>query len=259
MAENKRYYWLKLKEDFFEEDAVEWLEEQGKEYCLFYLKLCLKSIRTDGILIRNVGKLLIPYDAKKLAEVTRTDIDTVIVAMELLKKIGLVEVMDDGALYMSQLETMVGSESGSAARMRKMRAKNKDMSLCDKKVTAEKDIEKDTDIEREKENTKESSLLPDPGEMFDFEEAFNKTFEIYPKKKSYSKAKKAWLDKLLGVVDENRADIARLIYGATAAYLHDYKSKNPDDTEFRYLPQYTDWLINDCDYWLGVVEKRIKK
>ena len=56
MAENKRYYWLKLKEDFFEEDAVEWLEDQenGKEYCLFYLKLCLKFIRTDGVLIRNV-------------------------------------------------------------------------------------------------------------------------------------------------------------------------------------------------------------
>ena len=101
--------------------------------------------------------------------------------------------------------------------------------------------------------------MPDSGEMFDFEEAFNKTFEIYPKKKSYTKAKDVWLDKLIGVVEENRADVARLIYGATSAYLHDYKSKNQDDTEFRYLPQYADWLINDCDYWLGVVEKRIKK
>ena len=61
------------------------------------------------------------------------------------------------------------------------------------------------------------------------------------------------------VIEENRADVARLMYGATSAYLHDYESKNPDDTEFRYLPQYADWLINDCDYWIGVVEKRIKK
>ena len=40
---NKKYYWLKLKEDFFEEDAISWIEEQekGKEYCLFYLKLSL--------------------------------------------------------------------------------------------------------------------------------------------------------------------------------------------------------------------------
>ena len=64
---SKKYYWLKLKEDFFEQDAIDWLEEQekGKEYCLFYLKLCLKSLRTNGILIRTVGQLLVPYDAKK--------------------------------------------------------------------------------------------------------------------------------------------------------------------------------------------------
>ena len=259
MAENKRYYWLKLKEDFFSDDAIEWLEEQGKEYCLFYLKLCLKSIRTNGILIRNVGKMLIPYDVEKLAEITKTNTDTVIVAMELLKKIGLVEILDNGALYLSQLETMVGSESGSAARMRKMREKNKVLSLCDKNVTTEKEIEKEKELDKDKEIEKENSLSSYSGEMFDFEEAFNKTFEIYPKKKSYTKAKDVWLDKLIGVVEENRADVARLIYGATSAYLRDYKSKNPDDTEFRYLPQYADWLINDCDYWLGVVEKRIKK
>ena len=259
MAENKRYYWLKLKEDFFSDDAIEWLEEQGKEYCLFYLKLCLKSIRTNGILIRNVGKMLIPYDVEKLAEITKTNTDTVIVAMELLKKIGLVEILDNGALYLSQLETMVGSESGSAARMRKMREKNKVLSLCDKNVTTEKEIEKEKELDKDKEIEKENSLSSNSGGMFDFEEAFNKTFEIYPKKKSYTKAKDVWLDKLIGVVEENRADVARLIYVATSAYLHDYKSKNPDDTEFRYLPQYADWLINDCDYWLGVVEKRIKK
>lgn len=259
MAENKRYYWLKLKEDFFSDDAIEWLEEQGKEYCLFYLKLCLKSIRTNGILIRNVGKMLIPYDVEKLAEITKKNTDTVIVAMELMKKIGLVEILDNGALYLSQLETMVGSESGSAARMRKMREKNKVLSLCDKNVTTEKEIEKEKELDKDKEIEKENSLSSNSGGMFDFEEAFNKTFEIYPKKKSYTKAKDVWLDKLIGVVEENRADVARLIYGATSAYLRDYKSKNPDDTEFRYLPQYADWLINDCDYWLGVVEKRIKK
>ena len=151
MAENKRYYWLKLKEDFFSDDAIEWLEEQGKEYCLFYLKLCLKSIRTNGILIRNVGKMLIPYDVEKLAEITKTNTDTVIVAMELLKKIGLVEILDNGALYLSQLETMVGSESGSAARMRKMREKNKVLSLCDKNVTTEKEIEKEKELDKDKE------------------------------------------------------------------------------------------------------------
>ena len=120
---DKRYYWLKLKEDFFQDEAIEWLEEQenGKEYCLFYLKLCLKSLKDDGKLIRTVGNLLIPYSTEKLAEATRTKADTVMVAMQVLQRIGLVEILDDGAIKMLKLQDMVGSESTAAARMRKMR------------------------------------------------------------------------------------------------------------------------------------------
>ena len=124
---DKRYYWLKLKEDFFQDEAIEWLEEQenGKEYCLFYLKLCLKSLKDDGKLIRTVGNLLIPYSTEKLAEATRTKADTVMVAMQVLQRIGLVEILDDGAIKMLKLQDMVGSESTAAARMRKMRGGEK--------------------------------------------------------------------------------------------------------------------------------------
>ena len=51
-----KFYWLQLKEDFFEDDAIEWLEEQkpnGRDYAYFYLKLCLKSLKSNGILIRH--------------------------------------------------------------------------------------------------------------------------------------------------------------------------------------------------------------
>lgn len=109
----KKYFWLKLKEDFFDDDSISWLEEQpkGKEYALFYLKLCLKSLKTDGILIRTVGTMLVPYDMKKLSEITKTDFDTVVVAMELLKNIGLVEVLENGEIFLPGLQQMVGSES----------------------------------------------------------------------------------------------------------------------------------------------------
>ena len=95
---NKKYYWLKLKEDFFEEDAISWIEEQdnGKEYCLFYLKLCLKSLKTNGLLIRNVGSMLVPYDAKTLGKITSTDTDTVRVAMDIFTKIGLIQILENG-------------------------------------------------------------------------------------------------------------------------------------------------------------------
>nr|DAM69024.1 MAG TPA: Replication initiation and membrane attachment [Caudoviricetes sp.] len=258
MSESKRYYWLKLKRDFFRRHDIQIVENMpnGKDYILFYLKLLCESVDHNGNLRFSEQ---IPYNEQMLATITNTNIDVVRSAIRVFEELGMMEVLDDGTYFMSEVQKMLGSETKWAEKKRDYRLKKGQcpqgvLPMSDK--SKRESIEKDTDKEKEKENTKEISPSLDSGEMFDFEEAFNKTFEIYPKKKSYSKAKKTWLDKLLGVIDENRADVARLIYGATIAYLHDYKSKNPDDTEFRYLPQYADWLINDCDYWLGVVEKR---
>jgi predicted phage replisome organizer len=128
ISDSKRYFWLKLKEDFFNDEAIDWLEEQknGKEYVLFYLKLCLKSLQNEGVLIRTVGNILVPYDAEKLGEITKTNKDTVVVALELLQRIGLVELQENGALYLTKLNAMVGSETNAAARMR---AKRKELKL----------------------------------------------------------------------------------------------------------------------------------
>lgn len=124
-----KFSWLMLNEDFFDDDAIQWLEEQpnGKEYSLFYLKLCLKSLKTNGILIRQVGQMLVPYDARKLAELTRIDVDTVVVAMELLQKIGLVEILENGEIYLSQIQNMIGSKSIGAFKKQQQRMlKNKE-------------------------------------------------------------------------------------------------------------------------------------
>ncbi|GAA0100787.1 hypothetical protein UT300012_15020 [Paraclostridium bifermentans] len=164
---NKKYYWLKLKEDFFEEDAISWIEEQenGKDYCLFYLKLCLKSLKTNGLLIRNVGSMLVPYDIKTLARVTNTEPDTVRVAMELFKRIGLVQILENGEIYISELQNMVGSETSKAQLMRNKRQKDKKVIESGNNVTLmlpdsylneenryteiEKEIEKEIDIEQQ--------------------------------------------------------------------------------------------------------------
>lgn len=158
-----RFYWLQLKEDFFEEDAIEWLEEQdnGHKYSLFYLKLCLKSLKTNGILIRKVGDMLVPYDNKKLAEMTKMSVDTVIVAMELLKGIGLVKVLDGGELYITQLENMIGSTSKGALKKQQQRSLLKENQLLlgkeDKEETKgghlstkDKDKDKDKIIDKKK-------------------------------------------------------------------------------------------------------------
>lgn len=154
MAVNKRYYWLKLKEDFFDDDTIQFIEDQqnGKEYCLFYLKLCLKSLKKDGILVRRVGEILIPYDVKKLSEVTRTNVDTVKAAMKLFKDIGLIQVLENGELYLTQLKNMIGSETKDAIRKRKERERIQgvdNVHILSENCPPEKEIEKDKDIDKE--------------------------------------------------------------------------------------------------------------
>lgn len=156
-----KFYWLQLKEDFFEEDSIEWLEEQenGHKYSLFYLKLCLKSLKTNGILIRKVGNMLVPYDNKKLAEMTKTPVDTVIVAMELLKGIGLIQILENGELYISQLENMIGSQSKSALKKQQQRLLKQQVLIegrqrvdkCPPKIEIELEQEIDLDLEIKKE------------------------------------------------------------------------------------------------------------
>ena len=151
MAENKKYYWLKLKSDFFDDDTIKYIEEQenGIKYSNFYLKLCLKSLKTNGKLIRLVGETLIPYDVNSLSKLTGVDFDTVRSAMHIFESIGLVKLLDSGEIYLSQINELIGSETDKAQIMRRIRAEKK---LNGNNVTQMlPDIEKEIDIEKEKE------------------------------------------------------------------------------------------------------------
>ena len=180
MSENKRYYWLKLSEDFFDDGTIEWIEEQdnGKEYVIFYLKLCLRSLKDEGRLIRYVGERLIPYDVKSLSSLTKMSPDTVAVALKTFLEIGLIDRLETGEIYMKQINEMIGSETDSAMRMRKKRAleakkqellesqptneQENDASQCAQDVQrsdTEIEIEKEIDIDLDKEQEKESMQL----------------------------------------------------------------------------------------------------
>ena len=198
-----KFYWLQLREDFFDEDAIDWLEEQpnGKEYSLFYLKLCLKSLRTNGVLIRRVGNMLVPYDHVKLGELTKTPSDTVMVAMQLLIKIGLVKTLENGELYITQVENMIGSQSKSAFKKQQQRLHAKSKILlesgqegdkCPPKIEEEKEEELEQDLEldleekKEKKKTEPTALPANAGvdgQVLTYEEqAFNEFWSEYPKK-----------------------------------------------------------------------------
>ena len=182
MSDNKRFYWLKLKEDFFDDETIRYIEEQenGIKYSNFYLKLCLKSLRTDGKLIRLVGEILIPYDVKSLSSLTGVDVDTVRCAMALFEKIGCVKMLDSGELYISQLSEMVGSETDKARAMRVIRAREKygnDVTRMLPECYPEKDIEKelDTELEKEKESKRQRFTPPSVDEVREYCNEINAT------------------------------------------------------------------------------------
>ena len=160
MASNRKYYWLKLRRDFFKRHDIRIIEEMpnGKDYILFYLKLLLESIDHGGELRFNET---IPYNEQMLSVITNTNIDLVRSAMKVFVQLKMIEVMDDETIYMAEVMKMTGSETASAERVRKHRAKltekqallqsNTDVTKCNTEIEKEKEleIEQDTDTERE--------------------------------------------------------------------------------------------------------------
>ena len=150
MDEQKKYYWLKLKRDFFKRHDIRIIEAMpnGKDYILFYLKLLLESIDHEGSLRFSDT---IPYNEEMLAVITNTNIDIVRSAMKLFAELKMVEIYDDSTIYMSEVQNLIGSETKWAEKKRKQRLKEDNVpalsSLCPLNVRQEKEIELETEEE----------------------------------------------------------------------------------------------------------------
>ena len=159
MADNRKYYYLKLKENYFDEDAIVLLEsmQDGMLYSNILLKLYLKSLKYGGTLQLDEN---IPYTAQMIATITRQQIGTVERALQIFLKLGLVEVLDSGTFYMSNIELLIGQSSTEAERKRAARLQNKALSaprtngghLSDiRPPEIEIELEKEIEIEKERE------------------------------------------------------------------------------------------------------------
>ena len=95
MSDNRKYYYLKLKENYFDDDSIVLLEsmQDGVLYSNILLKLYLKSLKHGGRLQLDED---IPYTAQMIATITRQQIGTVERALQIFLKLGLVEVLDSG-------------------------------------------------------------------------------------------------------------------------------------------------------------------
>lgn len=121
MAEynKQRYYWIKLTDRFMTSDTVDFLMEQkdGANYVVLYQMLCLKTVNNDGKLTRQIGELIIPYDEEKIQrDMKWFSIDTIRVAMQLYKKLGLIYEQENGFLRISNFEKLIGSQTISAMK-----------------------------------------------------------------------------------------------------------------------------------------------
>ena len=117
MSDNRKYYYLKLKENYFDDDSIVLLEsmQDGVLYSNILLKLYLKSLKHGGKLQLDEN---IPYTAQMIATITRQQIGTVERALQIFLKLGLVEVLDSGTFYMSNIELLIGQSSTEAERCR---------------------------------------------------------------------------------------------------------------------------------------------
>ena len=155
MSDNRKYYYLKLKENYFDDDSIVLLEsmQDGVLYSNILLKLYLKSLKHGGRLQLDED---IPYTAQMIATITRQQIGTVERALQIFLKLGLVEVLDSGTFYMSNIELLIGQSSTEAERKRAARLQNKALSAPRTKVghlsdirPPEIELEKEIEIKRE--------------------------------------------------------------------------------------------------------------
>ena len=120
MSDNQKYYYLKLVDNFFDRDEMIMLESMpdGYLYSNILLKLYLRSLKNTGKLMFNDR---IPYNPTMLANITRHPVAVVEKAVDIFQQLGLVEILDNGAIYMLDIQDFIGKSSTEADRKRNYR------------------------------------------------------------------------------------------------------------------------------------------
>lgn len=150
---NKRYFWLKLKENFFRDKRIKKLRKiaGGDTFTIIYLKMQLLSIQNNGVLIfEGIEDTFEEELALELDE----DIENVKITLAFLHSNGMIEETEQDHFLMTETVKCIGSETASAERVRRHRQlhlKDKKALQCNTNVT-NCNIEIDKEIEKEKDN-----------------------------------------------------------------------------------------------------------
>lgn len=249
----KKYYWLKLKNDFFTSKEIKKLRRTagGDTFVIIYLKMQLLSLQ-------NGGKIY--YDgieddfASEIALTLDEDPENVRLTMAFLQNCGLIECNEVNECFLTQVPEITGKESDSAERVRKHRALhcNSDVTSSNNEVT-ECNTEKETEKELELEKEKEKDILsgkpdvasvpesPKKKKSFDKKQAesdFEECWKIYPKKKGKADAHKVYLE--FAVKDP---DFKEKVISGIRNYIEDIQRKK---TDYQFIKDGGNYFKKEC-------------
>ena len=158
MSDNKKYYYLRVKENFYDSDEMIILESMpdGFLYSNILIKLYLRSLKNNGKLMFNDR---IPFNSEMLSKITRHPVAVVEKAISIFKEMNLIDVLDNGAIFMLDIESFIGKSNTEADRKREYRRrieKEKQLLIAghlsgqmSDEHPPELEIELETDIEKE--------------------------------------------------------------------------------------------------------------
>lgn len=242
VADDKKYYYLKLKDDFYNDEAMIILQKMpdGYLYSDILMKLYLRSLKSEGkLMFMN----LIPYTPDILAQLVNHQIGTVEKALQVFKQLGLIEILDNGAIYMMNIQNFIGKSSTEADRKREYRARiEKEKAILIGQMSEqmsgqrsdknppeiEREIEIETEIEREAQRTN-YQLIAD---------LYNDTCVSFPKIKTLNEMRKKAIKARLRTYS---VDDFKLLFKKAegSSFLKGSNSRNWSAT--------FDWLIKDSN------------
>ena len=152
---NKRYYWLQLKENFFNSKEMKLMRKLpgGEEITIIYLKIMLTSLENEGVIFyEGLAEDL----AEELALEIGEDVESIRMALMFMEKKRLITTNDNYSYKLEQVPELVGSETASARRVRKHRENKKALQgnagvtkcIGDIDIEIEKEIDIEKDLEK---------------------------------------------------------------------------------------------------------------
>jgi predicted phage replisome organizer len=237
MAISKKYFYMRLKEDFFDSEEMVLLETlpDGILYQNILMKMYCRSLKSEGRLMFNN---VIPYNAEILAKITRMQVGTVEKALDIFQQMGLIEILDNGAIYMMNIQNFIGESSTEGDRKRDYRSKiesekkliSQSMDKCPDKCPTKVHHIRDKDI----------LDIYNINIYDDFESEFETIWKAYPRKEGKTNALKAYIK---ARSDNNKPVSFEQVQQGVERYVKYIKANN---TEQRYIKHGSTWFNQHC-------------